>query len=156
MTTVREIFETMDYGPAPESDAEARKWLESRAPSGQVGQFGHFIDGAWTQPGKTFEVIDPSTAAVIARVSQGTKADVDAAVGAARRALPAWKELPGHVRSRHLYALAREVQLRNAEAVGPTRQQPQDCGRSLDRLNVAWHEVSGSSRTGRLKFVNCV
>ncbi|HJU66824.1 MAG TPA: aldehyde dehydrogenase family protein [Gemmatimonadaceae bacterium] len=105
MTTVREIFETMDYGPAPESDAEARKWLASHA-----GQFGHFIDGAWTPPGQTFEVIDPSTAAVIARVSQGTAADVDAAVAAARRALPAWKALSGHARARHLYALAREVQ----------------------------------------------
>ena len=26
--TVAEIFETMAYGPAPESDAEARSWLE--------------------------------------------------------------------------------------------------------------------------------
>ena len=40
MTTVQEIFETMEYGPAPESDAEARQWLASHA-----GLFGHFIDG---------------------------------------------------------------------------------------------------------------
>jgi aldehyde dehydrogenase (NAD+) len=105
MTTVQEIFETMEYGPAPESDAEARKWLASHG-----GQFGHFIDGAWTTAGTTFEVIDPSTAAVLARVSQGTKADVDAAVSAAARALTAWKKLSGHARARHLYALAREVQ----------------------------------------------
>ncbi len=105
MTSVKEIFETMEYGPAPESDAEARKWLASHK-----GVFGHFIDGTWSAAGKTFEVIDPSTAAVLARVSQGTKADVDAAVAAARRALPAWKELSGHARARHLYALAREVQ----------------------------------------------
>jgi aldehyde dehydrogenase (NAD+) len=105
MTSVKEIFETMEYGPAPESDAEARKWLASHNEL-----FGHFIDGAGTQPGKTFEVIDPSTAAVLARVSQGTKGDVDAAVAAARRALPAWRGLTGHARARHLYALAREVQ----------------------------------------------
>src|SRR5688500_6781263 len=105
MTTVQEIFETMEYGPAPESDAEARQWLASHG-----GLFGHFLDGAWTSPGKTFEVIDPSTAAVLARVSQGTKADVDPAVAAARRALPAWKGLSGHARARHLYAVAREVQ----------------------------------------------
>jgi aldehyde dehydrogenase (NAD+) len=47
---------------------------------------------------------------VLARVSQGTKADVDAAVAAARRALPAWRGLTGHARARYLYALAREVQ----------------------------------------------
>ena len=105
MTTVREIFETMEYGPAPESDAEARKWLASHG-----GTFGHFIDGGWTQPGTTFEIIDPSTAAVLAHVSQGSKADVDAAVAAAGRALPGWRALTGHARARHLYALAREVQ----------------------------------------------
>jgi aldehyde dehydrogenase (NAD+) len=105
MTTVQEIFETMEYGPAPESDAEARKWLAAHG-----GAFGHFIDGGWTQPGTTFDIIDPSTAAVLARVSQGSKADVDAAVAAARGALPAWRALSGHARARHLYALAREVQ----------------------------------------------
>ena len=105
MTTVPEIFETMEYGPAPESDAEARRWLQSHGE-----EFGHFIDGVWTKPKQTFDVIDPSTTAVIARVSQGTKADVDAAVAAAARALPEWKGLPGHARARHLYALAREVQ----------------------------------------------
>jgi len=105
MTTVREIFETMEYGPAPESDAEARKWLASHG-----GTFGHFIDGGWTQPGTTFEIIDPSTAAVLAHVSHGSKDDVDAAVAAAARALPGWRALSGHARARHLYALAREVQ----------------------------------------------
>src|SRR5687768_5359545 len=105
MTSVKEIFETMEYGPAPESDAEARKWLASHD-----GRFGHFIGGAWTSPGEAIEVIDPSTAAALARVSQGTRGDVDAAVTAARRALPAWKGLSGHARARHLYALAREVQ----------------------------------------------
>jgi aldehyde dehydrogenase (NAD+) len=106
MTTVVEIFRSMAYGPAPESDAEARRWLASHRDQ----QFGHFIDGVWTHPGKTFEVIDPSTATVLAGVSQGTKADVDAAVAAARQAFPAWRKLSGHARARHLYALAREVQ----------------------------------------------
>jgi aldehyde dehydrogenase (NAD+) len=106
MTTVAEIFQTMEYGPAPESDAEARRWLAAH----REQQFGHFIDGVATHPGNTFDVIDPSTAAVLARVSQGTKADVDMAVAAARRALPTWKGLSGHARARHLYALAREVQ----------------------------------------------
>jgi aldehyde dehydrogenase (NAD+) len=105
MTSVKEIFETMEYGPAPESDAEARKWLASHERT-----FGHFIDGAWTSPGKTFDVIDPSSGARLARVSQGTSADVDAAVAAARAALPEWTGLSGHARARHLYALAREVQ----------------------------------------------
>ena len=36
--------------------------------------------------------------------------DVNAAVSAARKALPAWQALSGHERARYLYALARQVQ----------------------------------------------
>jgi aldehyde dehydrogenase (NAD+) len=64
MTTVAEIFETMEYGPAPESDGPARSWLAAHGST-----FGHFIGGAWTKPGRTFEVIDPSTGKRLARRS---------------------------------------------------------------------------------------
>src|SRR5258708_6225905 len=103
--SVAEIFKTMEYGPAPESDQEALAWL------GKHGHaFGHYIGGAWTRPGKTFEVINPATTKIIARVTNGTAQDVNAAVAAARKALPAWKALAPHARARYLYALARGVQ----------------------------------------------
>ena len=105
MTSVAEIFQTMEYGPAPESDAAARSWLGKHE-----GVFGHFIGGAWTEPGTLFDVVNPATNRVIARVTNGTPEDVDAAVAAARAALPAWKAIGGHARARHLYALARAVQ----------------------------------------------
>jgi aldehyde dehydrogenase (NAD+) len=105
MATVAEIFETMEYGPAPESDKEALAWLGKHE-----RVFGHFIDGVWTEPGTLFDVSDPSTGKLIARVTNGTAAEVDAAVAAARGALPAWKSLSPHARARHLYALARGVQ----------------------------------------------
>ena len=105
MATVAEIFKTMEYGPAPESDKEALSWLGKHE-----RVFGHYIDGAWTEPGKTFDVINPATNKVIARVTDGTKEDVDAAVAAAKRALPAWKGLAPHARARYLYALARGIQ----------------------------------------------
>ena len=89
MPTVTEIFETMDYGPAPEGDAEARAWL-----AGHRAVFGHFIGGTWTKPGTTFDVADPSTNARLARVTQGTSKDVDAAVAAARKAFGPWSRLP--------------------------------------------------------------
>ncbi len=46
-----------------------------------------FIDGAWTAPAGTevIDVVSPSTEEVIGRVPQGTNADVDAAVAAARK-----------------------------------------------------------------------
>ncbi len=105
MATVAEIFETMDYGPAPESDREVVSWIAKHDRS-----FGHYIDGAFTGPGALFDVINPATNKVIARVTDGTTADVDAAVAAARAAFPAWKALSPHARARHLYALARGVQ----------------------------------------------
>src|SRR5258706_7816779 len=105
MATVAEVFKTMEYGPAPESDKEALAWIAKRA-----GAFGHFIGGAFTKPGKTFEVINPATGKPLARVAHGSKEDVDAAVAAARKALPKWKALSPHARARHLYALARGVQ----------------------------------------------
>ena len=105
MSSVAQIFETMEYGPAPESSKEALAWLNKHE-----RVFGHYIGGTWTEPGDTFDIINPATSEVIARTTEGTKADVDAAVAAAREALPSWKELTPHVRARYLYALARGVQ----------------------------------------------
>jgi aldehyde dehydrogenase (NAD+) len=106
-STVAEIFETMAYGPAPESEKPALEWIAR-----QNGEFGLFIGGRWTK-GKSdagFDVINPATTARLARVTQAGPADVDAAVAAARKAFPAWSALSGHARARHLYALARAVQ----------------------------------------------
>ncbi|MFI5231786.1 MAG: aldehyde dehydrogenase family protein [Gemmatimonadales bacterium] len=105
--TVAGIYESMEYGPAPESDKAALAWIAQHDAS-----FGHFIGGAWTKPAKGawFDVIDPATSRVLAKVAHGRKPDVDLAVKAARKALSAWRKLSGHQRARHLYALARSVQ----------------------------------------------
>ena len=106
MPSVTEIMERMDYGPAPEDSGLVRDWLKAR------GRFGHFIDGRFTKPGKTFTTRDPATGAALAEVSQGSAEDVAAAVKAARRAQKGWARLSGGERARHLYALARHVQKR--------------------------------------------
>ena len=41
---------------------------------------------------------------------QGEQEDIDNAVGAAREAFKSWSKLPGHVRARYLYSVARHVQ----------------------------------------------
>jgi aldehyde dehydrogenase (NAD+) len=106
-STVAGIFETMAYGPAPETRAPALEWIKAHR-----GEFGLFIGGEWVAPqaGERFETINPATREVLARVAQADAADVDRAVRAARAALPAWRALSGHARARHLYALARDVQ----------------------------------------------
>ena len=103
--TIKEIFETMDYGPAPEDAGEAMAWLDSHD-----RKFGHFIGGAYTRPGKGFDSRNPATTEVLARVTQGTRKDVDTAVAAARKVQPKWAALPGHERAKVLYALARLLQ----------------------------------------------
>ena len=103
--SVKEIFETMEYGPSAESASEALAWLAT-----QETGFGQFIDGAFTAPGDSFESRNPATGALLAKVTQATQADVDAAVAAARAAQPRWEKLGGPGRARHLYALARLLQ----------------------------------------------
>jgi aldehyde dehydrogenase (NAD+) len=105
--SVVEKFRTMEYGPAPEDPKESVEWLDRHK-----RKFGHFINGAWKAPadGKYFETSDPSNGERIAEVAQGSAADVDAAVKAARGALKGWQALTAHERAKLLYALARQVQ----------------------------------------------
>ncbi len=107
-SNVADIFETMAYGPAPESDKPALEWIARHG----GGRFELFIGGRWTKgtSDDAFDVINPATTGTLARVTQTGAEDVDAAVAAARQAFPAWSALSGHARARHLYALARAVQ----------------------------------------------
>jgi aldehyde dehydrogenase (NAD+) len=102
---IREIYETMEYGTAPETAAEALAWIVD-----QGGRFGHFIDGAFTEPVDGFESRNPATEEVLATISQASQDDVDRAVVAARKAQSRWEKLGGHGRAKHLYALARLIQ----------------------------------------------
>jgi aldehyde dehydrogenase (NAD+) len=105
--SIAEKFVTMEYGPAPEDPKEAGAWLERHG-----RRFALFINGEWRAPaaGEYFDTLDPSTGEKLASVAQGSAADIDAAVRAARAASPKWLALTPHARARHLYALARLVQ----------------------------------------------
>jgi aldehyde dehydrogenase (NAD+) len=107
MPSIPELFESMEWGPAPEAPARANAWLD-----GHQRTFGHLVGGRETVPseGQYFETVNPATRQVLARVAQGSVADVDAAVATARAAQPAWWGLGGHGRARQMYALARHIQ----------------------------------------------
>ncbi|HEY4161426.1 MAG TPA: aldehyde dehydrogenase family protein [Dongiaceae bacterium] len=109
MTTVKEILKSMEYGPAPEAKDAVTAWLAKHQPG-----FRHYIGGEFRGPleGEFFENLNPADASVLARVAQGTKADVERAVKAAREAFPAWSKLSGETRAKYLYAIARHVQKR--------------------------------------------
>ena len=108
MASIPEIFETMAYGPAPEADGPALKWLESH---GRTFRLLHQREVGPPRSGEHFETVNPATARAAGPESpRRMRADVDAAVAAARKALPGWQALGGHGRARYLYALARQVQ----------------------------------------------
>ena len=106
-SSVVEKFHSMEYGPALEDASEVYKWLDSHKRA-----FGHYIGGAFTAVGAVgaFAVTNPATGEMLAAVDCAGVAEVDAAVKAARAALPGWQALTGHQRARYLYALARQVQ----------------------------------------------
>ena len=68
------------------------------------------IDGRWVEAagGQTFDVRDPSSDQVIARVALGERADIDRAVAAARKAFesPAWSRMKPLEREKLLHRLA--------------------------------------------------
>jgi acyl-CoA reductase-like NAD-dependent aldehyde dehydrogenase len=97
----------IEYAPAPESRAvvKLRK------------QYGHFINGEFVDPieGGSFVTINPADESPLAIVSEGSSADVDAAVKAARRAFTKWSKLSGAERAKYLYRIARILQERARE-----------------------------------------
>ena len=107
MPATADIFHTMTYGPAPESDAAADAWLDSRA-----RQFDLFINNQWTPPanGDYLTAANPARDEPLAQFADAAPADIDAAVKAARAACDSWSALSPHQRARHLYAIARNIQ----------------------------------------------
>ncbi len=103
--SIAENFITMEYGPAPEDPKDTLAWLDRHN-----RHFDHFINGTWHKSTESFTTTDPSTGEKIASVAQGSAADIDSAVKAAREAFPKWQALTPHARARHLYAIARQVQ----------------------------------------------
>src|SRR5690349_8832533 len=73
-----------------------------------ISTFQNFVDGKWVDAaeGGTAEIINPSTGDVIAEVPNGTQADVDRAVEAAKAAEPEWRETTPGERAEMLLKLA--------------------------------------------------
>ncbi|MGY3200734.1 aldehyde dehydrogenase family protein [Streptomyces sp. TE5632] len=82
---------------------------------------GMYIDGAWRPAAgpDVIEVVNPADGQVIATVPAGTAEDVDAAVRAARAALPAWAATPPAERAARLAAL-RDVLVARQEEIART------------------------------------
>jgi malonate-semialdehyde dehydrogenase (acetylating)/methylmalonate-semialdehyde dehydrogenase len=98
----------------------------------------NYIGGRWA-PAATSEAADvtnPATGAVLARVPLSSAADLDAAVRAAREALPAWRAVSVIERGRRLFALREGLHARREELA---RSVTTEMGKTLDdaRAEVA-------------------
>jgi len=102
----------------------------------EVRLLDNYVDGRWT-PASSSEALDvsnPATGEVLARVPMSAGADLDAAVAAARAALPAWRAVSVIERGRQLFALragldarreelARSVTLEMGKTIGDARAE---------------------------------
>ena len=97
---------SFEYAPAPESRA-----IVSIKP-----KYGHFIGGKFIAGNKHFPTINPATEEVLSQISLAGKAEVDAAVKAARKAYSStWSKMSGKERGKYLFRIARIMQERSRE-----------------------------------------
>jgi 1-pyrroline dehydrogenase len=89
-----------------------------------VAQYQNFVEGKWVDAaeGETAEILNPATGETIAEVPQGTQADVDRAVAAAKGALPEWLETTPGERAEMLLKLADALDA-NAEELAQIESQ---------------------------------
>jgi malonate-semialdehyde dehydrogenase (acetylating) / methylmalonate-semialdehyde dehydrogenase len=77
----------------------------------------NYIGGRWTPASSDDEldVTNPATGEVLARVPLSSRSDLDAAVDAARAALPAWRSVSVIERARKLFVLRAELDVRRED-----------------------------------------
>jgi 1-pyrroline dehydrogenase len=90
----------------------------------------NFVGGEWVDAvdGGTAEILNPATGETIAEVPQGTQADVDRAVEAAKRAWPEWRETTPQERAEMLLKLADAIDAHTDELA---RVESQNVGKPL-------------------------
>ncbi len=98
----------------------------------------NYVGGAWTPAtgGEALDVTAPATGEVLARVPLSGRADLDAAVAAARAALPVWRAVSVIQRARHLFALRAGLEERKEDLA---RSVTTEMGKTIDdaRAEVA-------------------
>jgi aldehyde dehydrogenase (NAD+) len=103
-----------------------------------------YINGAWVAPlqGRDCPVIDPSTEEVCAVISLGGAADTEAAVAAARAALPGWAATPPAERRRLVARILDQYEARKedlARAISLEMGSPLDHALGSQAPCLPWH-----------------
>jgi acyl-CoA reductase-like NAD-dependent aldehyde dehydrogenase len=98
--------------------------------------FSLLIDGQLRASKEQLEVINPATGAVFATCPKATRADLDEAVAAARRAFASWKQLSFAARAEYINKVATEIHAQqDALAELLTREQGKPLGQSVAEID---------------------
>ena len=102
-SNVAKIFNNLSYEPVLDSEAAIKAWIETQ----NKGLFSSFIANAYQKVDEkqatSFEVKNPSTGAVLAKVVNADKKTLDLAVDSCKNAAKSWKALSNFERGRILY-----------------------------------------------------
>jgi aldehyde dehydrogenase (NAD+) len=117
-----------------------------------------YINGAFmpAQDGAVIDVIDPSSEEVCARLTLGTQADTDAAVAAAKAALPDWMHSDPRARLalvQRILALYKERAEEMAQAISREMGAPIDLARGSQFGAGTWHIQNFITAFDHIRFI---
>ena len=109
--------------------------------------FMQLIDGELVGSERTLDVINPATGEVFARCPAATRAHLDRAVAAARRAFPDWRETSFDERARRLRRVA-EVLREHQDSLAQllTREQGKPLTQARDEIARAFSQSEGMTK----------
>ena len=117
-----------------------------------------YINGAWVAPAKArdYNVIDPSTEEPCAVISLGDQADTDAAVAAAKAALPGWSATPPAERARLVAKILDQYEARVqefAKVIAMEMGAPIDFALSDQAPCLPWHTTNFLKAFEKIEWV---
>jgi 1-pyrroline dehydrogenase len=118
-----------------------------------VARYQNFVGGKWVDAaeGATAEILNPATGETIGEVPQGSQADVDRAVEAAKAALPEWLETTPGERAEMLLKLADAIDANTEELA---QLESQNVGKPLpasrDEMPVSSDNIRFFAGAGRM------
>jgi succinate-semialdehyde dehydrogenase/glutarate-semialdehyde dehydrogenase len=90
---------------------------QQKLSSHKLFKTGFFAGGKWQETQETFDVLNPATGDVVAKVAKAGRAETDAAIKAASDAFPAWRKTTAKARSEILHRWY-ELMIENKQFLG--------------------------------------
>lgn len=136
---------------------DGRWTAPASARDAQVSHASPFRGVSGLIPARDLQVINPSTEAACAVISLGSDADTDAAVAAAKAALPAWSASAPAVRRAYVNAILAQYSSRSHHQTPPTKPLTPYTPHPQSRGNGASHQHrNGLPHRPRARRTGCV